>query len=96
MSNDSPIGSPMATKKTVSFDPNSTKKESATKVTIGNSMDFLPNQTTGKNLAAAVHEDAANYGGGSFKVRQSDQKVEGEMYDEKYATMKVIKKGETV
>lgn len=94
--NASPKGwsSPNATKKTVSFDPNSTKKEptSGTKVTIGNIKEFNPVQTTGVNLATAVTEDSTNFAE-TVKVATNSNEVEGEMlFDEKYATLPVIKK----
>jgi hypothetical protein len=92
----SPRSSPNASKKTVSFDPNSTKKEptSGTKVTIGNTKEWNPVQTTGANLATAVTEDSTNFAETVRALTISNQ-VEGEMFDEKYATLPVKKKVET-
>jgi hypothetical protein len=91
-----PKGSPNATKKTVSFDPNSTKKEptSGSKVTIGNTKEFNPVQTTGANLGTAVTEDSNNFAE-TVKALTISNQVEGEMFDEKYATLPVKKKVET-
>ena len=62
--------------------------------TFGNTKEFNPVQTTGANLGTAVTEDSNNFAE-TVKALTISNQVEGEMFDEKYATLPVKKKVET-